>query len=188
MNRIYTYPLLAILFVWLTSCEDIQDVISNENSTKKELEILNVSFDESYKNFYIDIKLHEGITYSLLEDFNQIQIKVKEYDHEMKELVEEAQPHLIGVDNIKSKMVDDLGMKALVLVDLTLDEMLVEKQKVSLGKLKSLFNKDNLYVAFMKNNEVSASYPVTHYLIENYFQSSQQSKLLYRSISAKIDE
>ena len=34
--------------------------------------------------------------------------------------------------------------------------------------IKWLFSKDNLYVAFMKDNTVSESYLATEYVIENY--------------------
>jgi hypothetical protein len=188
MKRIYIYLLLAILQIWLTGCAEIQDTISKESQENVNLEILSITFDDDYKKFDIEIKMKEGTSYSLLEDFDQIQVKVKEYNHEMKELVEKAQPYLIEIERVKSKMIDDLGMKALVLVDLTLDEILIDKQKKSIEKLKSLFSKDNLYVAFMKDNTVSESYLATEYVIENYFQPNRNTKQLYRSIASKIDE
>ena len=77
MKRIYIYPLLAILLIWLTGCAEIQDTISKESQENENLEILSITFDEDYKKFDIEIKMKEVTSYYLLEDFDQIKVKVK---------------------------------------------------------------------------------------------------------------
>lgn len=174
--------------IWMSGCADGQMGIEHTDSQNDELEILDFHFDEDYKTFYVDVKVKDDYKPEQIVSIDDLKVIAREFRHDMQDVNDEAQPQFISSENIKAKKVAELGFKMLILVDLTLEEQQVQKQKMAVENLRSLFSYGNLFVAFMKNNEVTESYPVTDYVLANFFVKSGSSKKLYRSILSKLDE
>lgn len=184
----YNYFWLIVLMVWITGCSE--NVISLESKVMEndQLEVVDMVFDENYKNFHVDVKIKENYAPEKIARITDLKVVAKEFRMDFKELDDKAQPQFLGEMNVKSERIAEYGLKVLILVDLTLDEEQVQKQKIAINNLKSLFSHDNLYVAFMKKNTVSETYPVTDYVLENFFVSDTSHKRLYRSILSKLGE
>lgn len=183
----YKFSLLVALLVLLGGCSKFQ-TYDNSIAEKDDLIISNLNFSDDYKTFYVDIKVKDDFSPSVLMKNETMNIVVKELDFKQKELMEKVQPQYIGGKNIKSEKIIQQGYTGLVLIDLTLDEEQVEQQKRAITNLRPLFSSDNLYVAFMKEKSISETFLVTDYVLNNYFVPDASSKKLYRSILSKMDE
>lgn len=183
----YSFFLLAVLMSITTGCSENAIRSECKSMEKDGLEVLDINFDEHYKNFYVDVKIKDEYESSVLTKIKDLKIVANEFRDDF-DLDEETQPTIVSVENIKSNKIAEFGLKILVLVDLTLSEQQIQKQKTVIDNLKTLFSNDDLYVAFMKNNTVSETYPVTDYVLEHFFVSDASNKKLYRSILAKLDE
>ena len=187
MMKTYRLLLLIVWSLFLTGC--VENVNLEHSIVKDDkLEALDIQFDENYKTFHIDVKVKDDYAPEKLTSMSELRIESKEFCVGMTEVLDKMQPQFIGGENVKADRIVEAGIKVLILVDLTVGEMNVENQRIAVENLRSLFNEDNLYVAFMKGGTVSESYPLTDYVLENFFVAEDSSKKLYRSILSKIDE
>lgn len=187
MMKNYSFFVSVVLMTILTGCSE--NAIRPDNNVEENdgLEVLDICFDESYKNFYADVKVKDDYMPSELTKIKDLRFAAKEMRDDLV-LDEQAQPEFVDVENVKSEKIEEYGLKTLVLVDLTLSEQKIMEQKTAIYNLRSLFSYDDLYVAFMKENTVSETYPVTDYVLENFFAPDASNKRLYRSVLAKLDE
>lgn len=186
--KAYRYILWILLTMLLIGCSDTKLKQHPSMTENNMLELSDLIFDEHHKHFYIDVKMKDGIIQERFMQARQLKLNVHEYRMDMREVLDEAQPHFVRGENFRSQKISELGLKGLVLVDLTLNERQVEEQRIAVENLRALFNSDNLYVAFMKGGSVTETFPVTDYLLENYFVSDHSTKKLYRSMITKLDE
>lgn len=184
INRLFW---LVFWSLCLTGCTEGL-VIDHPVTKDDKLEVLDIQFDETYKTFHVDVKVKDDFAPENLIPINELQIDVQELRLDMKEVLDKVQPQFLGAENVKSKKIAETGLKVLTLVDLTLGEKEVENQRIAIDNLRSLFDADHLFVAFMKEGTVTESYPLTDYVVENFFVADDSSKKLYRSILSKIDE
>ena len=184
--KTYKFLCLAIVSLMFMGCSEStseETLSQNEN-----IELSDIQFDEAYKNFSVGVHFKETYMPKQRLQPNKIEIKVTEYDINMNKISESAQPIFLGAQNLRSEKIKSLGIKGLVLVDLTLDELQVEKQKLAVESLREFVFHDQLYVAFMKDGNVSQTYPVTDYVIDNYFVADESEKMLFRNIVTKFEE
>lgn len=187
MMKIDKFFRLIVWLLCLTGCSE--SLVMDHPATKDDkLEVLDIQFDEIYKTFHVDVKVKDDFAPEKLIPMTELRIEGKELRMDMKEVVDKVQPQFLGAENIKSKRITEAGLKVLILVDLTLGDKEVENQRIAVNNLRSLFDTDHLYVSFMKGGSVTESYPLTDYVIENFFVAEDSSKKLYRSILSKIDE
>lgn len=188
MKKIGRISLLMTLLYLVTGCSEINLYDSEEKLEKENLEILDIKFAEDYKTFHVDVRLKDGVMFDNLVDLDKLEVVGIETRWDSQRLPDDVQPTWVNSKTVLSEEVTKRGLHTLVLVDLTLDEKRVEKQKVALKNLSTLFIHDNLFVAFMKENTVSETYPVTDYVFEHFFEPSPSGKKLYRSILSKKSE
>jgi exopolyphosphatase/guanosine-5'-triphosphate,3'-diphosphate pyrophosphatase len=161
----------------------------DKNSTEVEnLELSDIQFDENYKNFSVGVHFKETFMPKQRIQLSKVQMKVTEYDVNMNEVTPSAQPIFVSAKNLRSEKIKDLGIKGLVLVDLSLGELQIEKQKSAVESLREFVFEDQLYVAFMQGGKVSQTYPATDYVLDNYFVEDETPTMLFRSIATKMEE
>ncbi len=177
--------LAFVLFLAVSCSENRAEEVSNESEN---LELTNLQFDENFKNFSVGVSLKTPLLPQQIIQKDKLDLIVTEYDEDMNKITESAQPIFINAKNLRSEKIKNLGLKGLVLVDLTLEDYQIEKQKNAIKKLKEFVFQDQLYVAFMQKGKVSETYPVTDYVLENYFVADHSPKMLLRSIVTKLDE
>ena len=168
MMKIDKFFRLIVWLLCLTGCSE--SLVMDHPATKDDkLEVLDIQFDEIYKTFHVDVKVKDNFAPEKLIPMTELRIEGKELRMDMKEVVDKVQPQFLGAENIKSKRITEAGLKVLILVDLTLGDKEVENQRIAVNNLRSLFDTDHLYVSFMKGGSVTESYPLTDYVIENFF-------------------
>lgn len=177
---------LAFLMLMFVSCS--KSGLQQISKDNENLELSDIQFDENYKNFSVGVHFKDTFMPKQRIQLDKVELKVNEYDSDMNELTKLAQPIYVSAKNLRFEKIKDIGIKGLVLVDLSLDELQIEKQKAAVESLREFVFDDRLYVAFMQGGNVSKTYPVTDYVLDNYFVSDNAPKMLFRSIATKIDE
>lgn len=184
--KAYKFLCLAFLSLMFVGCSQSE---FEETSTQEEnIELSDIQFNDTYKNFSVGVHFKESYMPKERIQPNKIEIKVTEYDINMNKISASAQPIFLGAQNLRSEKIKSLGIKGLALVDLSLDELQVEKQKSAVEALREFVFHDQLYVAFMQGGKVSQTYPVTDYVLDNYFKADESPKMLFRNIVTKLDE
>ncbi len=181
---------IAILFS-MTSC--IDDLFGgSDDANQKEhnnLEVETVEFSNDYKNIHVKIKVPSGISIYALNDTTKYHFKTLEsnrYDKDDKG--SDMQPVLSHVKNIHKQELAKNDLNLLILVDLTVPDEEVLQMKKNVQQMRNWFAPNNLYIAFMSNEKVSETMPLTDYVMNNYFKSSKSDAYLYRSILEKLKE
>ena len=106
---------------------------------------------------------------------------MEEYDDGVR-TARRVQPKLVKAWNTESDQVLDMGVRILVLVDLTLSQDLVDAQREAVQEMHTVFNRDNLYLSFMPDVSGGKVVPVSDYVLQQYFVQNTGRKRLFRSI------
>lgn len=183
-----TCKFLCIAFLLLVAVGCSKGKLEKTSTESENLELSEIKFDEDYKNFSVGVHFKETFMPKERIQLSKVKLKVTEYDANMNEVIESAQPIFVSARNLRSEKIKDLGIKGLVLVDLSLDDLQIEKQKEAVESLREFVFEDQLYIAFMHGGKVSKTYPVTDYVLDNYFIPDEAPTMLYRSIATKMDE
>lgn len=187
-NIISLLGVFALFF--LTSCDHI---IMPDNDIESEhkhhsLKVVETKFSKDYKTFSVKVKVPENISFYSLTDSTKIKIKTKESNIVFAAEGNDMQPQLTHVKNIRQQELAEKKFKLLILVDLTLSDEVITKEKMAIQQMRKWFSPNNLYIAFMGHGGVTATLPLTDYVMDTYFRKSHGHKLLYRTIIEKMEE
>ena len=156
-------------------------------ATQKKMVANKVEFSPDHKYFSVWTGVLSDIGPYPLTDTSVVRIEVEAYNNGVKCTRREV-PTLINAVNTERDNVKALGAKFLLLVDLSLPQEQVDAQLEAVKEMLTVLDQENLYVAFMADDTVSPSRPVSDYMLQLYFQNASGKKLLYRSIQDKIQE
>lgn len=95
------------------------------------------------------------------------------------------------VRNLTAERFDSLGLKVIILVDLTLNQDQIDAERLAVAQIRHSFNPDNLFVSFLKSGGVvTPTEPLTDFVVENNFVEDDGigDKYLYKGILDKILE
>lgn len=154
---------------------------------KEKITVNRVQFSPDHKTFSVWTGMLDDIGPYSLTDSTQVRIEVEEFDDGVK-ASRRVQPKLVKSWNTESDQIKDLGVKVLVLVDLTLTQDQIDAERRAVEEMATAFNRDNLYVSFMSGNSVSKTQLLSKYILANYFNKGTPGKRLYRSILEKVRE
>lgn len=155
--------------------------------TQESMVVNKVEFSPDYKTFSIWTGVLRDIGPYPLTDSSVVRIQVEAFNDGVKNTRREM-PRLIKAWNTERDRLKYLGVKALVVVDLSLSQELIDAQLEAVKEMLTVFDKDNLYLAFMSGNAVTPCRPASEYVLQNYFKKWSDQKLLYRSVLEKIKE
>lgn len=188
MYKKYLLYLLLIAMSFLTACDEVFDDADDE--TAPLLEVSDIVFSSDYKTYDIYARQVGDVSALPIEDREMLQ--VREYNHNGELVAENFTAVVVGSENIGAKIIDSLGIKLLVLVDLTLPQNLVDSQLLYVRQIHRLYNSDNLYISFLHSDSVTESYLVSDYIFEHLFVSESdtlsETKRLYRAVYEKVTE
>lgn len=192
MKKILNIALVAIIALIATGCEN-PPFMGNQNFQDKKnggnnLEVVQTSFSQDFKTFSVNVKVPANISITSLTDSSRIHIETQENDISHAPLDDDMQPQLVHVQNIHQQELADNDLSLLILADLTLPEEEILAEKQAIQQMRTWFAPSNLFIAFMRDNGVTESLPLTDYIMNNYFQPSKSKKYLYRSILEKLTE
>lgn len=201
MTKIYKLLFMAFVAVCLAGCDNIpsEDDLKIDDIFKAELDdedvkntdamrVVGVEFSPGYKNFKLSTSMTRSLGPYAFTDTNDVVIKVSE---KVGGIISDkgSEPKLLSITNTEGEEVLKRGIKVLVLVDLSLSQQLVDKERDAVKLMRSVFDSHNLFVSFMYGMNVSETMEVTDYVLTNYFVSqTEEYKYLFRAIWLKQHE
>ena len=205
MKSIRCSLLTAIAALSLTACQsdmlshlgvdnpsgffDATSAFSGESDPLKQDKMITkkVEFSPDHKTFSVWTSVINDIGPYSLTDSTQVRIELEEYDDGVK-AGRRVYPKLVKAVNTESEQIAELGIKVLVLVDLSLSQELIDAERAAIEEMYTVFNQENLYVAFMSGSTVSKTIRLTEYVLDEYFKKGAPNTYLFRSICAKLRE
>ncbi len=186
-----TIALLPFALLFFVSCDNIPEIL-NEGHRTDSLHTIILSqpeFSDSYKTMVINGRLGPGVGSLPITDSSAVRIDVTETLHLLSNKSTPQAPRMVKVENVAAQELAAKHVKMMALVDLTLPQALVEKERAAVTEMRNLFSEKNFYVAFIDGTNISETMPATDYVLKNYFVSSDSiRKHLYRAIASKMDE
>ena len=146
-----------------------------------------VEFSPDHKTFSVWTSVVSDIGPYSLTDSTTVRIDLEEYDDGVK-AARRVYPKLVKAVNTEGDQIAELGIKTLVLVDLSLSQELIDAERDALEELSTVFNHENLYVAFMSGSGVSKTLRLSDYVLQEYFKKGASYTYLFRSICTKLRE
>lgn len=200
MRTIYKILFICALLTVFSSCDKIsenEDLSGFFNDVEEGIGlkgedtgmiVKDVVFSPDNKTFYVTTHITRDIGPYALTDSTRTRIEVEEKINGVP-LDAASRPRLVKATNTGSDEIARMGYKVLAVVDLNTDQTLVDKQKNMIAEMATVFNQNNLFVAFMDGDEVTETMLLTPYVLTNYFTASQkQDKYLFNSILEKEKE
>lgn len=190
-NIIALCPLLTILLLAIltSGCNTNPQASTDEDSTDG-FEITDIIFSDDYTKMTADVQitLNSGTIYLTDSSIKNTRIYETIFDYDT--VSDRFAPKLESIQNITSYVYDSIGLKIVVLADLTLPQSSVNQEREAVIQLKRVFSQENLYIAFLKSDgEVTPTQLLTDYIVENDFISTlNPDKHLYAGILSKLRE
>lgn len=185
---ILTTAILAVSSLLLSSCKDTGILLfSGVEDTGMVIDKL--EFSPDYKNVVASATLCEDYGKFFSIDDGYKGARVYENWSEGTELPEKVSMQLDSVRDVTSEKVKSLGLSAVVLVDLTLPQEMVNREKEALKCIRTTFNDDNLFVSFLQSGrKVGDIQLLTDFLLENDFVEDRDGvdKGLYSGIASTL--
>ncbi len=188
MKKILNIALVAIIALIAVGCENPPFTDTQDKKEGNSLEVVQTDFAYDFKTFCVNIKVPADISINSLTDSSMVHIETQESDISHSPVDDDMQPKLIHIQNIHQQELADNDLSLLILADLTLPEEEIYAEKKAIQQMRKWFAPSNLYIAFMRDNGVTESMPLSDYIMNNYFQQSKSRKYLYRSILEKLTE
>ena len=152
------------------------------------MEVISQTFSDDYKTLVVTTKMLNDVPAYRLEDSTKVRVDVSETINGMRH-TRRSQPQLIHVRNVEREGVEQNDVRMLILVDKTMPQSELDKVRGYVAEIRTVFNNDKLFVAFMDGEFVTKSIPVTDYILSAYFTHSDNPNIyLYRSMQQKFEE
>lgn len=203
--RLYRYLLPLATALCLTSCESgLLSKLGVDNpsavfesaglpgmpgsaDTREKMVVNRVDFSPDYKTFSVWTGVLDDIGPYPLTNPDVVRIEVESYDSSIKSSRREL-PRLVKAWNTERDNVKKLNVKLLVLADLSLSQEQIDAQRDAVEEILTVFDEEDVYIAFMSGDAVTPTRQVTDYILNMYFKEWSSQKLLYRSMLTKIQE
>lgn len=168
---------------------DVTSAFNGESDPLKQDKMVTkkVEFSPDHKTFSVWTSIVDDIGPYSLTDSTEVRIELEEYDDGVK-ASRRVYPKLVKAVNTESDQIAELGIKVLVLVDLSLSQELIDAQKAAIEEMYTVFDHENLYLAFMSGPTVSKTIRLTDYVLEEYFKKGADYAYLFRSVCTKLNE
>ena len=198
MKNILRWLASFVLVACFVACDEqqinVSDYLNPTDSTSMMrgdgLKMSNLQFSDDYKYMTVSGKLTNDIgAYDLADSAKVGHAAMLSAGLLSNLFVDGSHPVLREIKNVGKDEVAELGLKLLVLVDLSLPQEIIDDERFAVEEIKTLFDRKNLYVSFMYGNNVSESYEASDYVLNTYFKRFEEPyTYLYRSIKTKMNE
>lgn len=189
---------LLVTSFLVTSCDeqqapDINDILSSEEQPETSgdaLQIMDIHFSDDHKVMELSTRLMHDVGGYDLTDSTKVVASVDQHIKRLlNQLGSERQPVITKISNSSRDLFNNMDFKMLVLVDLSLPQQQVDAERKAVKEIRTLFDNQSLFIAFMQGDNVSETYEATDYIIDNYFTHQDPSTIyLYRSVLTKLSE
>lgn len=191
MTKTYLHIALSALLSLVCASCDVVPMLPQQNIGRHEhnnMKVVETEFSPDHKTFNVKVKLSGRASRYSLADSSHIRIEAVERNRSGLSTEADMQPVLTHVKNIRQQELAENGLNLLLLVDLTLHEEDIQTEREAIRQIRQWFAPNNLHIAFMSNDGVSATMPLTDYVMDRYFKKSNSQKRLYRAILEKRGE
>lgn len=174
-------------FVDTSEFDFLTDFFGQQDAYTK-MDVTDVSFSPDYKTFTISTKLaNEGPGFKFT-DTTLVRTEVVEVIDGIRH-TRHSTPRLVEIKNMEAEGVKENDLRMLILVDRTLPQNELIKIQRYVREIRTIFDRDNLHIAFIEGAKVSKNFPATDYIMDAYFQHSNESyNYLYRAIQLKYEQ
>ena len=189
---------VAACLMAMVSCDelgvpDIDDMLTTGQSGEAvgdALQITHSAFSDDHKVQELSARLLHDVGEYDLTDTATVEARPLQQIRRMSgKLVDESQPVITSVRNVSREALHRQDVRLLALVDLSLPQQLVDKERDAVKDMKALLGEQSLYVAFMYGDNVTETYQATDYVVNNYFEHKDTAFVyLYRSVLLKLEE
>lgn len=180
-----TCVLATLLFV---GCSKLQEDSNQADDNEDLITIHSIVPFNNYKHLVVDVSLDDDLLQNNIIPLDSVSVKVSEWLFKRESYTKDAVPTVQSIEYIKAQLIAENELQALVLLDLTVDQALLEQQRAIVENLRHVYAYNNLYIAFMYDGKTTQTMPVTDYVVENYIQSKPSDKCLFYSIVEKSNE
>ena len=172
------------------ACSDVNSLFS-QNTQENTLVINSLSFDSSYKTAVMRATATTDYGNFFTVDSSYTSLNVYETTKLGRLINKDMGLTAVSVRDLATERFDSLGVKILVLADLTLSQKDINLEKEAVRSIRANLHNDNLYISFLKSGgEVTETEFVTDYIMDNYFVEDNYGidKHLYAGILQKLRE
>ena len=189
MKKLHILLCLLLCLCSLTGC-DMKGSSDDDITTYNDIKIMDVHFDENFKNFYVRAQMPDTLSYISLTNNPDIKIKTNESVEDNKLFSNNIQPRLTGIKNIRKEELAKSDYKLLILADLNLPDADFKMQRELVDETRKWFAPQNVSIAFMAAGQVSPSFPISDYVMNHYLNEPvHEGRIkLYRAILQKYNE
>lgn len=180
--------LLIIVLALFGSCGN-GGVFKKNDSDDVMMEVTGVDFSDDYTSFKVKTRLTPAASKYNPNLWDTVSFVVSEANHLGTSRAAIFQPELTHLVRTGIREADSIGLRMLVMVDLTVPQTKVSYQQKCILQMLNMFSSENLFVAFFRGDDVTESIPLTDYVLDNYFVSVEsENKFLYRAVVDKFAE
>lgn len=183
---------LIIVCLAFVSCSEFDGVLPQKKEKSSDNLVINsITFDPSYKTAVMRATALEDYGNHFVVDSCFRGLEIYESSKFVNVIHERLDLDAVGVRDLTTERFDSLGIKILVLADLTLPQKDIDKEREAVGNIRANLHNDNLYISFLKSDGVITDTElVTDYIMENCFEEDINGidKHLYAGILSKMQE
>lgn len=184
--------LMALCAILLTSCDelvknyvdtsDLDILTSYFEHDKSGMEVTDVTFSPDYKQFTVSTRLvHKGPGFNYT-DTTRVRTEVSEVIDGIRH-TKRSCPRLVEMKNVEAEGILQNDLRMLILVDRTLPQEQLDSIQSYVREMRTIFDQNHLFVAFMEGDKISKNFPVTDYILDAYFRHVNQPYIyLYRAM------
>ena len=198
----YLTMVLAAAFLCLTACDSgllsrigvndpsslFDDASTVDGAATGEKMVINkVEFSPDYKTFSVWTGVLQDLGPYPLTDSTVVKIEVESFVDDVRRSHRET-PRLVKAWNTENEHAKQMGVKVLVLVDLSLQQEQIDAEQKAVREMLTVFDPDHLFLAFLSGDGVSTTHSLSDYVLEEYFEKDGDQKYLYRGMLDKIRE
>lgn len=202
MQKASRWLLMAFAAFTLSGCQekmptaddiDLDEMFDSESSDDEVLntdamKVVGVKFSPDFKTFSLYTSVVRDMGVYAFTDTSQTYFKTPEIIGGI-ENTSRSKPKLIKVINSEGEELIRRHFKVSVLVDLSLPQYIVDQERDAVREIRTVFDRQNLFLSFMSGDEVTETLEATDYVLDNYFKTQAANfKYLYRSILTKKRE
>ena len=191
--------MILVMTICLTACDElVQRFVDTseyetfaahfETEQVPSMEVVNLTFSPDYKSFVVATKMVSSGIESRLGDSTKVRVEVQETINGIRR-TKHSTPTLVQIRNVEAEGVTKNNVRMLLLIDRTLPQAELDKIKNYVREMRTVFDDNQLLVAFMDADKVTQTFPISDYLLSAYFRHTDSDYIyLYRSMVLKFEE
>lgn len=182
------YTLLFIMMLFMASCD--RDLLNDHEDIS--LSLNSITFSEDYKTITIEGTLtNDSLMYDLCDTLHT-KFRIYGCDDYLDTLPARVAPRIKQIRNVAQEQFDSLGMQALVIVDRTMEQPLVDNALNLVKKLNCFLSLSDIYISFIDSRGgLTPTQILTQDILTHDFYSTSydgKAKYLYHAIYDKLKE